>query len=430
MYYNRIHTDKQVSCYDIIYHIVDIGRNVMRNFVREMWLIKPLLFLDLIICKKRGIDRMEFEDLGAIRKNKNETANVLDTVYNPEVFSNLSTLPSCMLTWIDQYKQDVIIVWDNEGKVLFISKSIERLLGYKPSDLIEMHWHEKIPSEEVNYIRKNLDQSSSKNQTFTINILNSNGKYIWSECTIAKLLDEESDQIYFISSLKDISDKKEAEEMLIHSEKMSIAGQLAAGIAHEIRNPLTSLKGFLQLLQAGINRKEEYYNIMLDEIEKMETITSELLFIAKPLTDNKKMESVNKMIGDIVVLLQPQANLKNIELIFHSMNNEQVYCDRSQIKQVLINLVKNAIEAMETSGTIKIVVLSDEEFVKINVIDEGAGIPEEIIQKLGEPFFTTKNNGTGLGIMISKQILEQHQASLKIMRNKEQGSTFQIIFPK
>lgn len=430
MYYNRIHTDKQVSCYDIIYHIVDIGRNVMRKFVREMWLIKPLLFLDLIICKKRGIDRMEFEDLGAIRKNKNETANVLDTVYNPEVFSNLSTLPSCMLTWIDQYKQDVIIVWDNEGKVLFISKSIERLLGYKPSDLIEMHWHEKIPSEEVNYIRKNLDQSSSKNQTFTINILNSNGKYIWSECTIAKILDEESDQIYFISSLKDISDKKEAEEMLIHSEKMSIAGQLAAGIAHEIRNPLTSLKGFLQLLQAGINRKEEYYNIMLDEIEKMETITSELLFIAKPLTDNKKMESVNKMIGDIVVLLQPQANLKNIELIFHSMNNEQVYCDRSQIKQVLINLVKNAIEAMETSGTIKIVVLSDEEFVKINVIDEGAGIPEEIIQKLGEPFFTTKNNGTGLGIMISKQILGQHQASLKIMRNKEQGSTFQIIFPK
>lgn len=372
---------------------------------------------------------MEFENQRAESDKRDRTSNVLDTVQTPEMFSDLSTLPSYMLAWIDKYKNDVIFVWDRKGKALFITRSVERLLGYKPSELTGVKWHEKIAPEDVNYIRKNLNINSSENQIFNINILNSHGRYIWSECTVATIKEEGSDDIYLISSIKDITDKKEVEEMMIRSEKMSVAGQLAAGIAHEIRNPLTSLKGFLQLLQAGINRKEEYYNIMIDEIEKMETITSELLFIAKPLTNNKNMESVNRMIDDVVVLLRPQASLKNIELVFHCVNNDQIYCDRSQIKQVLINLVKNAVEAMETEGTIKLIVQSDEKHVEINVIDEGPGIPNEIIHKLGEPFFTTKNSGTGLGIMITKQILEQHRATLEILRNEDKGSTFQINFP-
>ncbi|OZU90221.1 PAS domain-containing sensor histidine kinase [Virgibacillus indicus] len=344
-------------------------------------------------------------------------------------FPELSALPQFMMKWIENYNNDVITVWDRNGEIIFISESIERLFGYRVSELLGTYWYEKISSEDLGYIMKYFDQEDNNSQRFSINIMNKQGKYIWTECTTAKIVDKNSGQAYFISILKDITDKKENEEMMVRSEKMSVAGQLAAGIAHEIRNPLTSLKGFLQLMQAGVNRKEEYYKIMIDEIEKIETITTELLFISKPLTDNKKVESVSAMLDDVIALLSPQAKLNNIEIKKLFSEDVTIYCDRSQLKQVFINLFKNAIEAMNHSGTIKLQVSRRHPSIEIDVIDEGVGISEEIIHKLGEPFFTTKQTGTGLGIMITKQILERHNATLEIKRNPDIGSTFRIIFP-
>ncbi|MFA1822151.1 ATP-binding protein [Virgibacillus oceani] len=344
-------------------------------------------------------------------------------------FSELQDLPAFMLSWIENHHHDLIAVWDREGRVIFISKTVEELLGYKKADLAGTKWYEKISKDDKQYIKSKFNYHSSKSQTFSIHLINKDGKYIWTECTAAKLYDEKNEKHYYIATLKDISDKKEAEEMMIRSEKMSIAGQLAAGVAHEIRNPLTSLKGFIQLLQAGVNRKEAYYKIMIEEIEKMENITSELLFVSKPLTDHKKEESLETMLQDITVLLKPQAELKGIDIQYDIPESIMVYCDRSQIKQVLINLVKNAIEAMDEGGMIQLKAVIDDSAISLSIIDEGSGIPQEIIHKLGEPFFTTKQSGTGLGIMISKQILEQHGAMLDIKQNTGKGSTFLIRFP-
>src|SRR5699024_838020 len=112
------------------------------------------------------------------------------------------------------------------------------------------------------------------------------------------------------------------------------------------------------------------------------------------------------------------------------VDEQQIYCDRSQIKQVLINIIKNAIEATNKSGTIRIVKSVEHSDIAIDVIDEGPGIPDELIHKIGEPFFTTKQSGTGLGLMISKQILEQHGGRMDIMQNVEKGSLFRLILPK
>src|SRR5690625_1053017 len=355
--------------------------------------------------------------------------NPVDSVHQAERFPAFSDLPAFMLSWVENHYHDLITVWDYEGRVIFISKSVEEMLGYDRTELAGTKWSERISKEDEDYIKSNFNYDSSKSQTFTINLINKYGKYIWAECTAAKLYDEHKEDHFYIATLKDISDKKETEEMMIRSEKMSIAGQLAAGVAHEIRNPLTSLKGFIQLLQAGVNRKEAYYKIMIEEIEKMENITSELLFVSKPLTDHKKEESMETMLQDITVLLKPQAKLKDIDIQYDIPENIMLYCDRSQIKQVLINLVKNAIEAMDEKGVIQLNAVSDDSKISLSIIDEGSGIPEEIIHKLGEPFFTTKQSGTGLGIMISKQILEQHDATLEIKQNKGKGSTFLIHFP-
>lgn len=333
-----------------------------------------------------------------------------------------------MLEWIEETTGEVYAIWDNTGVLVYISKSIERLFGYELSMFTHASWSFFLSESDINYLKQKFDNENSQEQFFNVSVRHKNGRYIWCECFIKKIVDTSYDKTYYFSTFKDVSDKKEVEEMMVRSEKMSIAGQLAAGVAHEIRNPLTSIKGFLQLLQAGINRKDEYYKIMIDEIEKMEAITSEMLFISKPLTNYLQEESVTDMVSDVVTLLASQAKIKDIEIVHENTTPSFIYCDKSQIKQVLINLIKNAIEAMDHPGTITITNETKESFVEINIIDEGEGIPQEVIHKLGEPFFTTKQHGTGLGLMITKQILTKHHATMDILQNKEKGSTFSLKF--
>lgn len=341
---------------------------------------------------------------------------------------SLKELPAYMLDWVENNCCETISIWDEDGYLIFVSKSIKQILGIDSERFIGTHWSTlltPINDAEYNAILEKLNHE--EHPSIELNLLDDQKNYVWCECKIDKLLDPEHMNIYYVSTISDITDKKETENMMVSYEKMSIAGQLAAGVAHEIRNPLTSLKGFLQLLQAGTAQKEAYYKIMIDEIKKMEQITSELLFISKPLTDYKQKENLSTMIKDIISLLHPQAKMKQIDIVHDLQEGIHLFCDRSQIKQVLINIVKNAIEAMDTPGTISINAFTKETSVVVSVKDEGPGIDETIIHKLGEPFFTTKQNGTGLGLMVTKQILEKHHANLRIYNN-DKGSTFEMVF--
>ncbi|MFC2946899.1 ATP-binding protein [Virgibacillus sediminis] len=346
-----------------------------------------------------------------------------------QIQTDQSKLPPSILRWIGEAADAVIIVWDEDGNAQYISRAFEQSLGYKLSEIQALKWHDLVSRQDACYIKKTIDKSGGHDQVFTSSLLHKNGQYIRCQCKLRKITDQMTGSIFYASIIKDMTERKELEEMIIRYEKMSDAGQLAAGIAHEIRNPLTSLKGFLQLLQAKVKGRDEYYKIMLEEIEKMEKITTELLFVSKPLTENMKMEPVTEMIEDVVTLLSTQARIKGIDIEYAGEDGAFVYCDRSQVKQVLLNLIKNAVEAMEEPGTIQVKAKKSEEDVCIQIIDEGAGIPEELIQKLGEPFFTTKKSGTGLGLMITKKILERHNGKLSIKRNREKGSTFGIYFP-
>lgn len=346
-------------------------------------------------------------------------------------FTSMTSLPRSILNWIDKNMNDIVVVLNEIGNIVYITKSVKNILNYRPNSLLGVNWTEIILNEEVNkikqYITNNINVDAKK-FTFLLKIPDRQGRNIQFQCMLTKI--KENGEYIYISTLKDITNKQEMDEMMVRSEKMSVAGQLAAGIAHEIRNPLTSLKGFLQLLQAGTKQKDAYYKIMKDEIDKIETITSELLFISRPFTDRKEYESLNAMINDVLILLEPQARLKDVRLMYNGGKEDfDLYCDRSQIKQVLINLVKNAIEASEQSSVVKVQAYQVSDDILIEVIDEGVGISPSIIHKLDEPFFTTKQSGTGLGLMITKNILEHHYANLKIIPNEGKGTTFRIHFP-
>ncbi|WP_191126198.1 PAS domain-containing sensor histidine kinase [Cerasibacillus terrae] len=334
--------------------------------------------------------------------------------------------------WIKDYTNDIISIWDKSGKLLYISNAVQRILGYHPSDIVNWSWRKFLNKEDANIILKNIMNPNNKEYQIESQIPQLNGHYIWCHVTIIKHRDTQTKKEYYIGFIKDISAKKEVQRLISYSEKMSIAGKLATGIAHEIRNPLTSLKGFLQLLQSGVKEKDVYFDIMVEEIKKMEAITSELLYISKPISNNiQKEESIITMLLEVIELLRPEAKLKNIiiELDTEKAENIHIKGNKSEIKQVFINIIKNAIEAMDNQGTIHIIVSVICDEVRIDVIDEGIGIDDDQIQRLEEAFFTTKENGTGLGLVICKEIITRHQGTITYFQNKDKGSTFRIILP-
>lgn len=345
---------------------------------------------------------------------------------------DFADLPQNVLTWIDCNNNDtIIVIWNQENEIVFVSKSVELLLGYNVEELMGNAWFSTVPLETILLYEDFRDAVKKSINPVNIKVKNKAGNYCWFNCYVDKIYYEKDDhdETVFISKLTDITKIREIEAQIAHAEKMNIAVQFAAGVVHEIRNPLTSLKGFLQLSQAGIEQKDEYYQIMIDEIDKIEAFTSELLAIAKPNTYDKKLESIEQMVKEVIVLLKSQSNLKNIVFDLDLQANQMIYCSRSQIKQVLINIIKNAIESMEMSGTIQVISRQVNDSIEVSIVDEGPGIPEDIFHKIDEPFFTTKNTGTGLGLMVTKQILEHHQASLTFFSNCDKGSTFRLIFP-
>lgn len=304
------------------------------------------------------------------------------------------------------------------------------MFGIEKNEWLNFGWRQVFEKVIVQEITSCFNDKEFTSNDFFITVANIEQTDIHMKVFLEKLVDINLNGDYYIASFEDITTVKALQDLMIQAEKMAVVGQIGASIAHEIRNPLTSIKGFLQLLQAGVQYKDEYYRIMALEIEKMEAITTELLVSAKPSNDKWREEEVLKMIRDVVLLLKSQARLKDITLKVELPINEKIYCNPSQIKQVLINLVKNAIEAMETAGEINIYVDRKDDEIHIYVRDEGVGISTEDANKLEELFFTTKEEGTGLGLNITKKILNAHKGSLRFSRNFDKGSTFEVILPK
>ncbi len=232
-------------------------------------------------------------------------------------------------------------------------------------------------------------------------------------------------------TVRDITGQKLTEEMLRKSEKLKTAGQLAAGIAHEIRNPLTSLKGFSKLLRhASEAQADRYYRIMEEEFDRIELILSELLVLAKPHATSFRPWDVCLIVQEVVELLGSQAILNDV-VIFTEIDAQDgvILCEKNQLKQVIMNIVKNAIEAMPDGGELKVRVWRESEAIHVSVTDQGVGVSEDMLPKLGEPFYTTKEKGTGLGLMVSYQIIEEHGGTLAFVSRPGAGTTVTIRLP-
>ncbi|MED4584798.1 ATP-binding protein [Brevibacillus choshinensis] len=230
--------------------------------------------------------------------------------------------------------------------------------------------------------------------------------------------------------IRDITERKRAQEFLQNSEKLALVGQLAAGIAHEIRNPLTSLKGFVQLMQKDGMRKPEYFAIMSSELARIELIVNELLVLAKPHAAAFEARDLSNLISHVVTLLETEAILRKVMIrVVFETEMPMIRCDENHLKQAFINFLKNGIEAMQGSGEIVIRLRCEDNRVVIRFEDNGMGIPPEQLTRLGEAFFTTKESGTGLGLMVSRTIIENHRGTLRLMSALGEGTTVEVSLP-
>ncbi len=230
---------------------------------------------------------------------------------------------------------------------------------------------------------------------------------------------------------RDISSLKKTEQLLVTKEKLSVVGELSAGIAHEIKNPLTSIKGFIQLIQKSGKANRKHVELVLSEIDRINEIVSELLVLSKPQTKELTLISIFDIIQYVINLVSNEARKNNIIIEIKDIDKDMVIRgDKNNLKQVFINLIKNSMEAMSSGGKIEISGMHDSvEGVYIRVKDGGSGISPSNLERLGDPFFTSKETGIGLGLTITKKIIQEHKGQMKIESEIGKGTTVTVVLP-
>lgn len=230
---------------------------------------------------------------------------------------------------------------------------------------------------------------------------------------------------------KDITEKKKYESEMKRLSGLDLIGQMAAGISHEIRNPMTTVRGFLQLLNSNDECKKykKFFDLMIDELDRANSIITEFLSMGKTKTTDLQKLNLNLIIHDITPLITADAFNQNKYITFETSEIPDLLLNRNEIRQLILNLNRNGLEAMNPGKNLTIRTYQEEDSVVLAIQDEGDGIQPEVLEKLGTPFFTTKENGTGLGLGVCYAIAARHSAKIKIQTGPE-GTTFLVIFPK
>ncbi len=326
---------------------------------------------------------------------------------------------------------DAIIRLDLSGNIKSINPVTTKITGYLKEELANMSFNDLINKADLDKVQAHLLETRKGKSSILECRCNRKGEHciLVSMKSVPIVIDDKIVGIFVI--IRDITALKDKEELIRKSDKLSIVGELAAAVAHEIRNPLTSIKGFLQLLQQKDTEVKEkrYYDIMLSEIERINSIVSEFMVLSKPQAITYQKENITSLLTDVITLLETIAIVKNIEITKKfTPDIILVNCEGNQIKQVFLNIFKNAIEAVPDKGKIHIEVsLLGQDKVRIRFIDNGPGIPNVLLSRLGEPFYTTKEKGTGLGLMVSFKIIEDHRGRITIKSEMNKGTTVDII---
>jgi len=323
------------------------------------------------------------------------------------------------------YSHEAIILIDNTGEIIESNPRSTHLLGLSKSSLVGQ------PISKALGILNNFQPTS----------LPEVGEFTWknSKKEIMHLRFQTRPLLNFdipsgtLLTLFDISEEKKRSEAYVQVAKFAIINEVSAGLAHEIRNPLTTIKGFMQLItpEQWPESYRPYQQLILDEIHTLEQVLGKFLLITSPSAPQIKALSLADTIHATTQLIQPLRDRKGVTLVLElSSHSVCIMGDHEQLLQALLSILNNAIEASPQGGKVIIRLTEHESHIRIRVIDNGPGIPENLRKRVLDPFFSTHNEGTGLGLTIAQQIILAHHGKLHISESTASSGTEVLIdFP-
>jgi PAS domain S-box-containing protein len=321
---------------------------------------------------------------------------------------------------------DAIIVINSDKIITELNKSAETLFETSSEMLLGKEL-EEILGENCS----NTFISESKIEQIECKIMSKNKELLISK---SKFLDEKGNQ-NTVLVIKDLTELKKMERQIARSNEMNAMGQLASGVAHEIRNPLNSIATIVQQLDKDfepINDKEEFHSlakIVSKEVQRMNKTIENFLRFSKPEPIEKNKFEFEELTNSISEQFAPLFREKGIGFLHKEKWNGTVNWDKNQIRQVLINLIKNSIESIQNSGKIELSTTKIDKNIVIKLNDNGEGIPKENLQKIFNLYFTSKAKGTGIGLSIIQRIVNEHDGIITVESSPENGTTFTIIIP-
>ncbi|KNF07471.1 sensor histidine kinase ResE [Gottschalkia purinilytica] len=320
-----------------------------------------------------------------------------------------------------------IIAFDSTGKIINFNSFAKNLLEV---DIQEgMTWHdidiyERIKVEEIKRVLSN--ETLKKSIQWKLR----NGEIKYIDCSIIPIKGPECVEgviMYFY----DYTKEKNLNEMIIHHDKMQALGKLSAGVAHELRNPLTSVKAFIDMIPEkidNINFREQLMRIVPQELNRLNNLVSVLLDYSRPKESNPQEVYFDELIKDVLLLLNPHFKKKEIK-ITQKFNNLIFWADVSQTKQIILNIIVNSIDAIVKKGRIDITGHIEDDKAVIRIWDNGCGINKSNINKVFDPFYTSKKDGYGIGLSITHQLVQENKGEISIKSVKGEGTLVTIRFP-
>jgi two-component system sensor histidine kinase HydH len=261
------------------------------------------------------------------------------------------------------------------------------------------------------------------------------GKIIPLEVSASLLKDENGTFLGYVLLFKDLSEVRSLRKEVVRSQRLASIGRLAAGVSHEIRNPLSSIKGFATYFKEryhDVPENQQISNLMIQEVDRLNRVVGQLHEFARPITVSKKPINIRTFLENSLKLIENQASEANINIQTRlDAEIDEILADPDRIKQVSLNLYLNAMESMKNGGSLTVWLLKNEEEdgIKIRVQDTGTGINEDDLTHIFDPYFTTKASGTGLGLAIAHNIIEAHDGEIRVDSKLGQGTTVTILLP-